>query len=105
MEEVRVVLLEARPSRESPKFKEVAGAFVKIYTTARSEAEAPAIASSEMAEAGWLVVSVDDQYSLTREEAQAAPDSLPYFEQALLDGTVLVFNNYPHGGEESIALH
>jgi hypothetical protein len=105
MEEVRVVLLEARPSHESPEFNEVAGAFVNIYTTARSEAEALAIASSEIAEAGWLIVAVEDQYSLTRAEAQAAPDSLPYFEQALLDGIVLVFHNYPHGGEDPTALH
>ena len=105
MEEVRAVLLEARPSHESPEFKEVAGAFVNIYVTARLEAEALAIASSEIAEAGWLIVAVEDQYSLTRAEAQAAPDLLPYFQQALLDGIVLVFHNYPHGGEDPTALH
>jgi hypothetical protein len=105
MEEVRVVLLEARPSHEAPEFKEVAGAFVNIYTTATSEAEALSIASSEMADAGWIIVAVENQYSLTRAEAQAAPDSLPYFEQALLDGIVLVFHNYPHGGEDPTALH
>ena len=105
MEEVRVVRLEARPSLTSAEFERVAGAFVNIYTTARSEAEALAIASAEIAEAGWLIISVEDQYSLTRAEAQAAPDSLPYYEQALLDGVVLVFHKYPHGGEEPDVLH
>ena len=58
-----------------------------------------------LCEAGWLIISVEDQYSLTRAEAQAAPDSLPYYEQALLDGVVLVFHKYPHGGEEPDVLH
>jgi hypothetical protein len=105
MEEVRVVRLEARPSLTSAEFEHVAGAFVNIYTTARSEAEALAIAGAEIAEAGWLIISVEDQYSLTRAEAQATPDLLPYYEQALLDGVALVFHNYPHGGEEPDVLH
>ena len=102
---MRVVILEARPSLDSADFGQIAGAFVNIYTTATSEAEALAIASSEIAEAGWLIISVEDACLLTRADAQAAPDSLPYFEQALLDGVVLVFHNYLHCGEESDVLH
>ena len=105
MEEVRVVSLEARPLLGSAEFEQVAGAFVNIYTTAKSTEEALAIADSEMAEVGWIIIAVEDEYLLTRVTAQATPASLPYYEQALLDGVVLVFHNYPHGGEEPDVVH
>ena len=100
-----MVRLEARPSLGSSEFEQVAGTFVNIYTTAGSNSEALAIATSEIAEAGWIIISVEAQYVLTRDGAQANPDSLPYYEQALKDGIVLVFHNYLHGGEEPDHVH
>ena len=76
-----------------------------VYTTAASDAEALSIAGSEMADADWIVISVEAQYRLTRAAALEAPGSLEFYEQALLDGVVLVFHEYPHGGEEPDVLH
>ena len=105
MQDVRVVRVEARPNPDSPEFDEVGGAFVMIYTTADSESGALAVASSEIAEAGWSILTVEDEYVLTQDEAQDIPEVFPYYEQAVVDGIVLVFHTYPHGGEEPDVLH
>ena len=98
METVRVVVVEARPTLASPEADHYAGAFISIYTTASSESAALRIAAVEVADAGWLLLSVENAYCLTRDEAEATPEAHPYYEQALIDGVVLVFDTYPHGG-------
>ena len=105
MESIRVVRIEARPDLDSPEVGQVAGAFVNVYTTATSEKEALEIARAEIAQAGWVVIAVEDQHLLTHADAQASPDTLPYYEQALLDGVVLVFHTYSLGGEEPDVVH
>ncbi|MGQ4661624.1 hypothetical protein [Lysobacter sp. F6437] len=105
MESIRVVQIAARPGLDSPDVEEVAGAFVNVYTTATSQEKALEIASAEIVQAGWIVLSVEDEHLLTHAEAQASPEALPYYEQALLDGVVLVFHSYSHGGEEPDVVH
>jgi hypothetical protein len=105
MKDIRVVMVEARPRPDSEEYGQVAGAFVNIYSTAASDAEALEIARSAIAEAGWSIQSVEDQYVLGQAEAQELPDILPYYEQALIDGVVLVFNIYRHDGEVPDVVH
>jgi hypothetical protein len=105
MEEIRVVMLEARPLPDSPDFGEVAGAFVNVYCTADTDATALNLASSEITQQGWVVLSVEGQHVMSRSEAQSSPDTLAYYEQTLIDGVVLVFHNFPHGGEEPEPVH
>ncbi|MDY0021881.1 hypothetical protein [Arenimonas caeni] len=102
---VRVVVVEARPAENSPEFDTVAGSFVSVYTTADSDDQALAIATAEIADAGWVLLTVENEYMLTKSEAEAIPEALPYYEQVLLDDVVLVFDMYPHGGEQPDVLH
>ena len=105
MEGIYVITLEARPQPDSAEAAEVAGAYVNVYTTARTEEAALEVAGTEIREAGWTVVAVDRANWVTRAEVEESPDALPYFEQALLDGVVLVFHTYAHRGEEPDVLH
>src|SRR5690606_31239339 len=57
MESIRVVQIAARPGLDSPDVEEVAGAFVNVYTTATSQEKALEIASAEIVQAGWIVLS------------------------------------------------
>jgi hypothetical protein len=40
---------------------------------------------------GWSVVEIAEDYSITRDEYSLKPEGLEYYEQALIDGEVLVF--------------
>ena len=105
MENVYVVSLEARPAPDSPEFSQIAGAFVNVYAKTNSQTEALRMAIAEIADAQWIILAMQEDYLLSRDEASGSPEVLSYYEQALIDGVVLVFHNYPHGGEESDVAH
>lgn len=92
---LHVVMLEAQPLPGCEDFGEVGGAFIRVYTTAPTPDEAVAIANAEIADAGWTVLYVEETYWLDREEASGSEESLAYFEQALQNGILLLFHNYP----------
>ncbi len=105
MENIYVISLEASPAPGSPDFSEIAGAFVNVYAKTVSESEALRIASAEIADAQWIVLCIEEQYLLSQDEANGSPEVLSYYTQALNDGVVLVFHNYPHGGDEFAVPH
>ena len=105
MERVRVVMVDALPLPGTDAFTEYGGATINIYSTEESEDGALAIAAREVAEAGWQIQSVEDTFVLTREDFVDSPDGLQYFEQALIDGIVLVVYTYPATAEDRDAIH
>lgn len=96
MERVRVVMLEALPLPATNAFAECGGAIINVYLTELSRDAALDIAAREVAEAGWQIQSVEDTFLLSRQDLADAPDGLQYFEQALIDGIVLVIYAYPN---------
>ena len=102
MERVRVVMVDALPLPGTDAFEEFGGATINVYTTEEAEDGALAICLSQVAEAGWQVQSVEDSFLLTRADLAEAPDGLQYFEQALLDGIVLVIHAWNHGDEDVV---
>jgi hypothetical protein len=105
MERVRVVMVDALPLPGTDAFAEYGGATINVYSTEESEDGALAIAAREIAEAGWQIQSVEDSFLLTREDLAGAPDGLQYFEQALVDGIVLVIHTYPAAPGDGDAIH
>ena len=94
MERVRVVMVDALPLPGTPAFAEFGGATINVFTTEESEDGALAVAAREVAEAGWQVRAIEETFLVTREDFEESPDGLQYFEQALLDGIVLVLPTY-----------
>jgi hypothetical protein len=106
METVRLVMVDALPQPGTPAFAEYGGATINVYTTELSEQAAVALATREVTEAGWLLQAVDETYLLTRTDlADATPEGVAYFEQALLDGVVLVIHTYPSIPQEGDLVH
>ena len=106
MDTVRLVMVDALPQPGTPAFAEYGGATINVYTTELSEQDAIALASREVAEAGWQLQTVDDTYLLTRPDlVEATPEGVAYFEQALLDGVVLVIHTYPASAQEGDLVH
>lgn len=98
-------MVNALPLPGTDAFAEFGGATINIYTTEESEDGALSIAAREVAEAGWQIQSVEDTFLLIREDLVESPDGLQYFEQALIDGIVLVIYPYPATAEDRDAIH
>ncbi|MFC5579464.1 hypothetical protein ACFPOA_15760 [Lysobacter niabensis] len=105
METVRVVMVDALPLPGTEAFAEYGGATINIYSTEQSEDGALTLAAREVAEAGWQIQSVEDNFLLTRADLMDSPDGLQYFEQALVDGIVLVIYTYPADAADRNAIH
>ncbi|MGO4221085.1 hypothetical protein AB4Y64_04420 [Lysobacter sp. TAF61] len=106
METVRVVMVDALPEPGTQAFAGYGGATINVYTTELSEQAAVAIAARKVAEAGWQLQAVDETFLLTRPDlVNATPEGVDYFEQALLDGVVMVIHTYPATPEEGDLVH
>ena len=106
METIRVVMVDALPQPGSEAFNEYGGATINVYTTELSEPTALEIAAREVAEAGWQLQAIDETFLLTRHDlVDATPDGIAYFEQALMDGVVVVLHTYPPDPQEGDHVH
>ena len=105
MSGVFVVIVEALPGVGSEDFMSVGGAFISVFTSDSTESEALATASREVADAGWQFKSIDSVALVTRSDYEDDSEALQYFEQALLDGVVLVMHTYPADPQEEDVLH
>ena len=86
---IRAVSLDAAASPEAN------GAYINVYATVPSEAEAKSLALKEVAAAGWQCLNIEGTWLHTREDYSLDPSGLVYFEQALVDGVVLVVHMHP----------
>ena len=98
-------MLSASPLPGGPDSDRYGGATVNVYTTEQSERAALALATREVAAAGWAVDAIDEQGWLSRADLLESPEGLAYFEQALQDGVVLVFHTYCHELPEGGVAH
>src|SRR5262245_38335968 len=92
-----LVTIEAEPNADTEDFREYGGAYGKAYIREATEASALAAAQREIAEAGWSCKSIESIAYVTREDFTDEDDDLDSFEQALVDGVVLVFHTFPIG--------
>ena len=105
MERVQVVMVMATPLPERPELAQYGGAAINVYTLEPSEEAAQELAFREVREAGWEPHVVEEQFWLTREDLGETPQGLEYFEQALVDGIVLVVHTFSAGPEAEGSIH
>jgi hypothetical protein len=102
MEGIFVIAVEATPL-PGPDFASVGGAYINVFTISLTEEAALSIAQQNVAEAGWHIDAVDQIAWVTRADYSDNPTGLEYFEQALIDGVVLVIHTYsPESGKPDI---
>jgi hypothetical protein len=91
-----VYVVSARAVPSAPEASaEPLGAYINVYTTAATEAEARGVALREIFEAGWHCECVEGVSWHTREDYSGDTSGREYFEQALIDGVVLVMHTFP----------
>ncbi len=92
-----VVTYEARPLEASDNLVSYVGAMVNVWVVASTEQQAMALASQQVQEAGWRIEALDAVFAVTRDDYAQDDASLQHFEQALVDGIVLVFHTWQEG--------
>ena len=92
-----VVRYEAKPLPGSESFASCSGAAVNVWVDVSTEQQALARAAQEVQEAGWSIESLKGVFPITRDDYSEDTTGLEYFEQALIDGIVLVFHTWQDG--------
>ena len=105
MRKIFVVQIEASPDGVAQSPEEFGGAFINVYTTELNIRNAIEIAEKEAAEAGWRVERTVSAHLAAEEDFAGEESGREYFEQALLDGTVVVVHMFPPVHAESDSLH
>jgi hypothetical protein len=105
MTEIFVVQVEASPDGVIHLANEFGGAYINVYTTALNIRDAIDIAEKEVVEAGWRIERVVSAALNSVIDFEGDESGLQYYEQALLDGTVVVVHIFPPEHAESDFLH
>jgi hypothetical protein len=95
----------ARPDTDAEDLRRTGVAYVNAWVEASSEADAVARATRQIAEAQWIVESVDRIIRLSRNDYETSDPALSYFDQALIDGEVFVFHTWSPGSQEDDPVH
>ena len=105
MSGVFVVIVEALPGIGSDDFMSYGGAYISVFTTDSTESDAIATANREISDAGWQFKSIDSVSLVTRSDYDDEHESLQYYEQALIDGIVLVIHTFPADPQQDDVFH
>jgi hypothetical protein len=100
-----VITYRARPRPDSAEYAESGGAYVNAFIDAFSEADAHTAAQASIADAGWIVEELDEVSFVDRTDYADDDPDLEYFEQALIDGEVLVFHTWPNEPQDEDIVH
>ena len=100
-----IVTLTARPTRQLEGFAELGGAHVNCWIEANSGADAVAQAEAEIRAADWIPETVDSVRPVTSSDYADDITGREYFEQAIIDGVVIVFHTWPRGSDAHSDLH
>ena len=98
-------MIDASPAPGSDLFESCGGATVNVFTTTPDERDAISVACQKITEAGWRVNSIEETHWVTREDYTEDQTGIEYFDQAMIDGSVLVFHTYPPEIQDGDAVH
>ena len=105
MDGLYIVTIDALPLPGTDAAESYGGAYINVYTTDQSEAAAVSTASREVTEAGWQSRAIQSVSFVTRKDFEDDSDDLAYFEQAQIDGIVLVVHTFPNEAEDADVRH
>lgn len=89
------VCITVRTHESHPEHDRIDLAYVGCWLDRESETESVEAAKSMILEEPWVIEEVESVSEVTAEDYADDPENLAYFEQAVEDGNVLVFNVCP----------
>lgn len=100
-----VLTVLARPHHDNQECADVGGAYVSCWLDVDSEQGATSRVAGEIRDAGWVLESIESIGVATREDYDESDPNRQYFEQALIDTVVLVFNTWPNEPQDGDPTH
>ena len=100
MKQIYLITIRVRPDQGSPEHTDSGGAYVNAFVDRSSQTEAIETAERGLEEAGWLVDEIGEISLVARADYSGDDENLQYFDQALVDGEVLIFHTWPNEPQE-----
>lgn len=90
----------ALPTPEAQEYEQAGGAYVNCWIVSDDRAEAEQRASGLITDYGWSVEALEEHSTVTSADYSDDDEDRQFYEQALVEGEVLVFNTWPAGDED-----
>ena len=90
----------AVPTPDAKEFMDSGGAYVNCWIQGDDRQEAEQRASDLIHEYKWSVEALEEGATVTSADYSQDDDDREFYEQALTEGEVLVFNTWPRDEEE-----
>ena len=100
-----IVTLTARPTEQVEGYAKLGGAHVNCWIDANDVADAVTQAENGVRAAAWTPETVESARLVTAKEYVGDTAGREYFEQAIIDGAVIVFHTWPRGSDARSDLH
>jgi hypothetical protein len=90
----------ATPNPEAKEFHDAGGAYVNCWIRENDRERAQESAQGLIQDYGWSVESLEEGAVVTGSDYDADDEYREFYEQALVEGEVLVFNTWPRSNDE-----
>lgn len=90
----------AIPTPDAKEYEQAGGAYVNCWIVGDDRTEAEQRASGLITDYGWSVEALEEHSTVTSADYQDDDEDRQFYEQALVEGEVLVFNTWPAGDED-----
>lgn len=90
----------ASPTPDAQEYPDTGGAYVDCWIQGTDGSEAEARARGLIQDYGWSVEALESQTTVTSQDYQDDEENREFYEQALVEQEVLVFNTWPPGEED-----
>lgn len=87
----------SQPTPDAQEFAESGGAYVNCWIRNDDRDQAQARAAELIRDYGWTVDALEDSGTVSSEDYRDDDEDREFYEQALVEGEVLVFNTWPRG--------
>ena len=90
----------AHPTPDAREFEEAAGAYVNCWMRNDNGQTARERAEELIRDYGWSVEGLEEETTVTSDDYDEDDEDREFYEQALVESEVLVFNTWPRDGED-----
>jgi hypothetical protein len=90
----------AVPTPDAKEFHEAGGAYVNCWIQSDDRHRAEERATELIEEYGWAVEALEEGAIVSGEDYPPGEEDREFYEQALIEREVLVFNTWPRGEED-----
>ena len=84
-----------QPNLEFDNSDDIGGAYVNCWIKAIDIEDADEIAGDIIKKKSWFILTLEDKYEVNEIDYSENSKGKEYYNQAIIDGTVLVFHTYP----------